>query len=227
MNELLVNNNPRSPFSEAIKTVRTNLLFSNKGKKVKTVLITSSKPGEGKSFIAANLAVAFAQSKKEVLIIDCDLRKGRQHDIFHMANDRKYGFSNLLLEEDNVKLEKYIKKTEVSHVSLITAGLMPPNPSELLESENTKKVIEKLKEKYDLILFDCPPVLGLNDALMMTKYSDVNIVVASSKVTKLEDLDHVKKAFENIKQKIAGVILNKVEVSKNSYYGYYSSYHES
>ena len=89
MNELLVNNNPRSPFSEAIKTVRTNLLFSNKGKKVKTILVTSSKPGEGKSFIAANLAVAFAQSKKEVLIIDCDLRKGRQHDIFHMANDRK------------------------------------------------------------------------------------------------------------------------------------------
>lgn len=225
MRELIVNSKPRSSFSEAIKTVRTNLLFSHMGNDLKTVLITSSKPGEGKSFIAANLAVAFAQNDKEVLIIDCDLRRGRQHKIFQMKNDHKFGFSNLLIEK-NADLEKYIKKTEIDHVSLLPSGATPPNPSELLGTERTKEIVEVLKEKFDIIIFDCPPVLGLNDTLMMTKYADVNCIVASANYTKMEDLERIKKTFLKVDAKITGVILNKIEQENNAYHDYYSAYHE-
>lgn len=225
MKELIVNDKPRSSFSEAIKTVRTNLLFSKMGDNLKTILITSSKPGEGKSFIAANLAVAFSQNDQEVLIVDCDLRRGRQHKIFDMRNDRRFGFSNLILEKE-APLEKYIKQTDIENVYLLPAGAVPPNPSELLGNPRTKEIIDLLKENFDIIILDCPPTLGLNDALMMTKYSDVNCVVASASSTKIEDLERVKKSFEKVGESITGVILNKIDVEDNSYYGYYSSYHD-
>ena len=225
MKELIVNSKPRSSFSEAIKTIRTNLLFSNVGKELKTILVTSSRPGEGKSFIVANLAVAFAQSNKEVLIIDCDLRRGRQYQIFDVRNDRKFGFSNLLIEKES-KLEKFIKPTDIENVYLLPAGAVPPNPSELLSNDRAKEILDLLKENFDIILLDCPPALGLNDALMMTKYSDANCVVSSANSTKMEDLERVKKSFDNVGAKITGVILNKIDVQDNSYYGYYSSYHD-
>lgn len=225
MSELIVNDRPRSSFSEAIKTVRTNLLFSKSGDELKTILITSSKPGEGKSFVAANLAVAFAQNDKEVLIVDCDLRRGRQHQIFDMRNDRRFGFSNLLIEKE-AKLEKYIKQTDIENVYLLPAGAVPPNPSELLGNPKAKEIMERLKANFDIIILDCPPALGLNDALMMTKYSDANCVVVSANSTKMEDLERVKSSFEKVGETITGVILNKIDMEDNSYYGYYSSYHE-
>lgn len=225
MKELIVHEKPRSSFSEAIKTVRTNLLFSKVDGDLKTILITSSRPGEGKSFVAANLAVAFAQNNQEVLIVDCDLRRGRQHQIFDIRNDRQFGFSNLLIEKD-AKLEKYIKQTDIDNVYLLPSGAVPPNPSELLGNSRAKEIIEMLKKNFDIIILDCPPALGLNDSLMMTKYSDVNCVVVSANSTKMEDLERVKKSFEKVGEKITGVILNKVDTEDNSYYGYYSSYHE-
>lgn len=225
MSELIVNTKPRSAFSEAIKTVRTNLLFSHMGKELKTVLVTSAKPGEGKSFISANLAVAFAQNEKEVLIIDCDLRRGRQHKIFNVKNDRRFGFSNLLIEPEP-KLERYIKPTEIENVYLLPVGANPPNPSELLGMEKTKILLERLKRNFDIIILDCPPVLGLNDTLMMTKYSDANCIVVSANDTKTDELERVKKSFEKVDAKITGVILNNIEQQDNAYHDYYSSYSE-
>lgn len=222
--DLVINVNPKSIFSEAIKTIRTNLAFSMIDKEVKTILLTSPQAGDGKSFITANLAVAYAQEDKKVLVVDCDLRKGRQHEIFEVMNVTSGGYSNLILNyKDDIKLNKYIVSTSNKNIDLLPTGPTPPNPVELLASENNKKLIAKLREKYDIILLDCPPVLGLSDTMIMTKYSDTNLIVVSSRKTKVENLDKAKKVFTQANAKITGVIINRASVKDNTYYSYYSS----
>lgn len=221
--DLLITNNPKSSFSEAIKTIRTNLQFAAVDKEIKTILVTSPEPADGKSLISSNLAGAFAQDDKKVLIIDCDLRKGRQAEIF---SDKKInnGYSNLIYNYNNLNdfnINNYIIKTDYSNIDLIAKGSTPPNPIELLSSPKNKEIITKLKEIYDIIILDCPPVLGLSDTLIMTKYSDANIVVISKGKTKLELLAEVKKNFEKVNSSITGVVLNKAKQKHNSYYGYY------
>lgn len=220
--ELIVNNNPKSSFSESIKTIRTNLQFSLVNSNVKTILLTSPEPGDGKSFISANLAVAFAQENKRVLLIDSDLRKGRQYKIFKVKNDKSKGYSNLILsDKSSSSIMNFIVPTDIKNLYLLPNGATPPNPSELLSSTNNKELLDKLKSMFDLIILDCAPVIGLNDTLVMTKYSDVNAVVVTNKKTKVELLDQVKKSFERANVKIDGVILNKVKAKDISYYGYY------
>lgn len=222
--DLIMNSNPKSMFSEAIKTIRTNLAFSDMNKDKRVTLITSPEAGDGKSFIAANLAVAYAHEEKKVLIIDCDLRKGRQHDIFGVNNMSTYGYSNLILNynrKEKEKIEDYIVETNVKNVSIIPTGPTPPNPIELLDSENNKNLLEELKKMFDIIMLDCPPIIGLSDALVLTKYSDNNLIVVSNKKTKVENLEKAKKTFEQIEAPITGVIINKASVKDNNYYGYY------
>ena len=222
--DLIINVNPKSIFSEAIKTIRTNLAFQAIDKEMKVILSTSPQSGDGKSFITANLAVAYAQEDKKVLVVDCDLRKGRQHEIFEVMNLTSGGYSNLILNyKDDIKLNKYIIKTANKNIDLLPTGPTPPNPVELLASENNRKLMEELRKKYDIILLDCPPVLGLSDTMIMTKYSDANIIVVSNKRTKVESLDKAKKVFAQASAKIAGVVINKASVKDNSYYSYYSS----
>lgn len=220
--ELVVNYSPKSSFSESIKTVRTNLQFSLVNKDIKTILLTSPEPGDGKSFVSANLAIAFTQENKKVLLIDADLRKGRQHRIFKVHNDKSKGYSNLILSsKDDNTLKKFIVPTEVKNLDLLPTGAFPPNPSELLLSSNNKELMDKLREMYDIIIVDCAPVLGLNDALVMTRFTDINIVVVTKRKTKMESLEEVKKNFEKVGAKVNGVILNKVKQKDISYYGYY------
>ena len=127
--DLVINVNPKSAFSEAIKTIRTNLSFSTIDKELKVLLITSPQSGDGKSFITANLAVAYAQENKKVLIIDCDLRKGRQHEIFEVMNLTSGGYSNLILNyKDDIKLKKYIINTTNKNIDLITTRQTTQNP---------------------------------------------------------------------------------------------------
>lgn len=222
--DLVINVNPKSIFSEAIKTIRTNLAFSMIDREMKTILLTSPQAGDGKSFITANLAVAYAQEDKKVLVVDCDLRKGRQHEIFEVMNVTSGGYSNLILNyKDDIKLNKYIVSTSNKNIDLLPTGPTPPNPVELLASENNKKLIAKLREKYDIILLDCPPVLGLSDTMIMTKYSDANLIVVSSRKTKVENLDKAKKVFTQANAKITGVIINRASIKDNTYYSYYSS----
>ena len=222
--DLVINVNPKSIFSEAIKTIRTNLAFSMIDKEMKTILLTSPQAGDGKSFITANLAVAYAQEDKKVLVVDCDLRKGRQHEIFEVMNVTSGGYSNLILNyKDDIKINKYIVSTSNKNIDLLPTGPTPPNPVELLASENNKKLIAKLREKYDIILLDCPPVLGLSDTMIMTKCSDANLIVVSSRKTKVENLDKAKKVFAQANAKITGVIINRASVKDNTYYSYYSS----
>ena len=222
--DLIINVNPKSIFSEAIKTIRTNLAFSMIDKEMKTILLTSPQSGDGKSFITANLAVAYAQEDKKVLVVDCDLRKGRQHEIFEVMNVTSGGYSNLILNyKEDTKLDKYIVSTSNKNIDLLPTGPTPPNPVELLASESNQKLMKELKNHYDVILLDCPPVLGLSDTMIMTKYSDANLIVVSSRKTKVESLDKAKKVFEQAKANITGVIINRASVKDNSYYSYYSN----
>lgn len=218
--EIIVNDYPKSLVAESIKTIKTNLRFSSVNKKIKTILITSSMSGEGKSFISANLATSFANSEEKVLIIDCDLRKGRQYDIF--APNSKLGLSNMLIDEIWEKnLDKYLQPTKIENLDILTTGEFPPNPTILLESQKIEKVIEKLKTKYDVIIMDTPPVTGLTDTLILSRLADNVLIVARARKTTLELLDNTKKALEKINANLAGVILNRVEKKDNKYYNSY------
>ena len=220
-NELIVANNPKSGVAEAIKTIRTNLLFSSIDEPVKSILMTSSMSGEGKSFISANLAVAFAQAGVKVLIVDCDLRRGRQHKIFNIDNEQ--GLSNLLLDDVDKNYKKYIKKTRYENIYVLPMGIVPPNPSELLASAKNKQLAKILKQKFDLVIYDGVPVGGLTDSIIMADLVDKIVIVSAYKITPVEFLANTNKALEKFKDKIAGVILNKFPSSKDHYYSKYYS----
>lgn len=215
MNELLVYNKPKSHVSEAIRTLRTNLEFTFVGKEKNIILVTSSMPGEGKSFISANLAASFSLIDCKTLIIDADMRKGRQYKIFNLEKDK--GLSSLLLE-DVKKYSKYICKTEIKNLDVLPSGIVPPNPSELLGSEKNKELLDLLQEKYDLIIIDCPPINAVTDALVLTKYVTEVILVSAYKITPIDLLEQSKKLLENSGAKIAGVVVNKLENKKDHYY---------
>ena len=221
MRELFIKRNPKGMFSESIKTIRTNISFSNiNNDDLKVILVTSPNSKDGKSFISTNLAYSFALENKNVLLIDCDLRKGRLDKMFGLNNEK--GYSNLILNyKDNMRMDSYIKKTEYENLSVLTNGVNPPNPLELLASENNKKLIEKLKSKYDVIILDCPPTVGLSDALIMANFSEFNMVVISNKKTTHKELQITLKAFENVNKKVNGVVMNKVAKKNNSYYSSY------
>ena len=220
--ELIINRNPKSVFSEAIKSIRTNLTFSSIDKPIKVILNSSAEAGDGKSFVSSNLAVAYAQVNKKVLIIDCDLRRGRLHEVFEVMNLTSGGYSNLILNySDDIKLDKYILPTNIKGVDILTTGPTPPNPVELLGSENNRRLMKVLRKRYDIIILDCPPVLGLSDALILTQFSDANPLTFSIKKTKKENIERAIKSFDTANAKVTGVIVNKATMSKNGYYGYY------
>lgn len=214
--ELIVDHDPKSPLSEAIKNIRTNLQFASVDGKVKNILITSSTSGEGKSFISANLAVAFAKLGSKVLIVDCDMRLGRQHEIFELSN--AVGLSNLLIDDVDKKYSTYIQKTEIKNVSVLTRGIVPPNPSELLASEKNRHLMEILSEKYDYIIWDGVPVIGLTDSRIMADLVDKIVIVSAYKKTPIELLKNSSDSLENFKSKIAGVIVNGIPFKGNHYY---------
>lgn len=218
MNDIISHRNPKSIVSESVKILRTNLQFSNVDGNLKTIMITSSVPGEGKSFISSNLAVAFAALGMKVLLVDCDMRRGTQHKQFKLSNLN--GLSDLLVDA-NVNYEKYIKDAKVENVSLITAGTVPPNPSELLASKKFETFVSDMKEMFDIIIFDLPPVTVVPDATIVATKADKTVIVSRVKVTPMEDLEKTKKMLENVNANIAGVVVNGVKTSSKKYYGKY------
>ncbi len=221
--EVILDQYPKSLVSESIKTLRTNLQFSSVDSKLQTILVTSSIPGEGKSFVSANLAIAFTQAGKKVLLVDCDMRKGRQHKLFKVSNSK--GLSNLLID-DITKLEKYVHTTDVKNLFLLTRGMCPPNPSELLNSQKNKDLIKLLEIKYDVIIFDGVPCNGLSDSIIMSTLVDKVLIVSAEGITPRSVLENTKRELKKVNAEIAGSILNKVSKKGKAYGKYYSYYGE-
>ena len=217
--ELIVKEEPKSPISEIFRTLRTNIQFMNTKNKLKSLLVTSTIAGEGKSWISANLAATFAQAGKKVIILDADMRKGRQYRIFDVSP--RPGLSNYLsgvTENDKeVDLADYIQETEIENLFVIPAGNVPPNPSELLVSESMLHLLEKLKEICDIVIIDGPPTQLVTDSLILTRIADSTVIVAEGNKTKKESLRRIVDNIQKVGGKIAGVVLNKMKLSAKNY----------
>ncbi len=223
--EVVAYRNPKSPISEIFRTLRTNIQFMNANKKLQVLLVTSTSPGEGKSWISTNLAVTFAQAGKKVVIVDSDMRRGRQYAI--MGLSPKPGLSDYLSREgtggdDNIL--NYIQATEIDNLYVMAAGTVPPNPSELLVSTEMMDLLTKLKTLCDIVIIDGTPSELVTDSVILSRLVDSTIIVTAHKVTKKEALKRVIKNIQNVNGKIAGIIVNKVPVSAKKFgerYYYY------
>lgn len=217
-NEIITFTSPKASVSEVFRTLRTNVQFMTANNEHNSILFTSTQAGDGKSWIAANLAITFAQAGKKVIIVDTDMRRGRQHNIFELSNNR--GLSNFLIlsvKESQDALVDYIQPTPVENLFVITAGVVPPNPSELLTSTKMINLIKTLEGMADIVIFDSTPSTMVTDAMAISRYVGSTIIVASHKKTKMEVLKQIKRNIENVGGKVSGVILNKVPMNKREY----------
>ncbi|WP_168121094.1 CpsD/CapB family tyrosine-protein kinase [Paenibacillus sp. HB172176] len=217
---LITQLNPKSPISEGYRMLRTNIEFSTIKQKLQVIMVTSSKPSEGKSTTCANMAVAFAQTNKKVLLIDADLRKPSQHHLFGTSN--RNGLTTALFNQKG--LQDVVQHTITDNLFIIHAGPTPPNPSELLSSEPMLELIEEARRKYDVVIIDTPPILSVTDAqIVATKCDGVVLVIDSGQVSK-ELVLKSKASLEHVKAKLLGVVLNNMNRSQvNSYSYYYDS----
>lgn len=218
--ELIAQKDPKSPVSEVFRTLRTNIQFMNAKGKLKTLLVTSTLPGEGKSWVASNLAVTFAQAGKKVVLIDADMRKGRQYSIFGVSPIP--GLSNYLSgigidENQELDIVDFVQETEVDNLFIIPAGNIPPNPSELLISPQMVNLLEELKDLCDIVILDGTPNELVTDSLILTRLVDSTVIVTASKETKKENLKRAIANIQNVGGKIAGVVVNKVPASAKKY----------
>lgn len=215
--KLIVHEEPKSPISEAFRTLRTNLQYAKADEKLQTILVTSSGPGEGKSTVIANLAVALGQSNKKVILVDCDLRKPVQHRIFER---KKEGVTNYLAQD--IPLQSVLQDTDIPNLRLITSGPIPPNPSELLGSAKMQRLLDELKTMSDYILIDAPPTIAVTDASVLASKVDGIVLAIGVGVNKPQMVKRAKDLLINAKGKLLGAVLNRVEIEKeHSYYYYY------
>lgn len=213
---------PKSPVSESYRTLRTNIQFSESQQKIRSILVTSAGPGEGKSTTAANLAIAMSQQGTRTILIDTDLRRPVLHRIFEL--NRNLGVSNVLAGKNT--LDEVIQKSTVQNMDILTCGILPPNPAEMLGSKQMEKLVRTLGERYDFCIFDSPPLIAVTDAAVLAKGMDGVLVVVKSGRTHREALSHGIDLLENVRARIMGILLN--DVSRANTYGsyyYYYYYH--
>ena len=222
-NVFIVQNELKSPISEAIRTLRTNIKFSSMDKPLKTILVTGPIPEVGKSSISINLALTIAQNKEKVVVIDADLRKPTLHKIF--GQDAKTGLANILIGDK--KLKDVLKNlTNIdSNLYFIPSGPIPPNPSELLGSNKMKELLKELKNEFDTILIDSPPVVVVTDALVLANEVDGVIMVLNFGEVTRETAKQAKQLLEKVNANILGVVLNKIDMEKEGHYYPYNYYY--
>lgn len=214
--QIIVRTKPKSAAAEAYRTVRTNIQYFNIDEKLKTILITSGSPQEGKTLLTANLAMAIAQTGKKVAIVCCDLRRPSLHKLYHISNES--GLSNYLAGYTSIN--EIMHRIEGQSLTLIPSGPIPPNPSELLGSKKMEALIEELKLKNDFVIIDTAPVLAVTDCAVLAKYSDGVIYVVRSKQTKKESVKVMRSSLENTGIKPLGAVLNGMSMGES--YPYYS-----
>lgn len=219
--ELFTFRYPKSSVTESCRSIRTNIIFSSAGMTLRRLLVTSAGPQEGKSTAVINLGIIFAQGGKRVLIVDSDLRRPRLHRAFNVA--RKRGLTNLIMGESTT--EEVIVKTEVPGVDLIPCGPIPPNPSELLGSVRMREISEELAERYDLVLFDSPPVVAVTDSVVMSKIVDGVVLIAKAGKTTREILTKAVRQLADVETHVLGSVLNDFNIRGAGYRYYYYYYH--
>ncbi|MBR2786317.1 MAG: polysaccharide biosynthesis tyrosine autokinase [Clostridia bacterium] len=216
--------NLKSDYVEDFKTLRTNLQFSKALKRKQTIAISSLYPKEGKSWVTANLAIAFSKADYKVLLVDADLRKGSQHIKFNV--DQKPGLVELIKSlrspEDLSNCKKFIQATEVNNLYVLPSGGNILDSSELLLSNKVKKIVNELKKDFDIIIFDSTPSALVSDAVVLSRLVDTNIIVTEYEKSKVRDLRKMKRSIESIGGNVCGVVINKIDrkASKKSYYYY-------
>lgn len=215
---LFVNDKPKSIISEKFRGIRSNIMFSRAKDEIVSIIVTSEKPAAGKSIVSANIATTCAQAGYRTLIIDGDMRKPTQNYIFEEANYD--GLSNLIIGKSDY--DKAIRSTRVPNLDLLTSGPIPPNPSELIDSDRFYEIYNELLRRYDFVLIDTPPVNTVTDAQVFLQYvKDAIIVIDAEKNNKYE-VKKAKSLIEKADGKIIGAVLNKTPRDKSSsYYSYY------
>ncbi len=218
--KLVTSVNPKSVVSEQFRTMRTNINFTMPDEELRTILFTSASPGDGKSTIVANTAVVFAEEGKRVLLVDADMRRPSVHYTFHLTNT--IGLSNLLTSQKT--LIEATSPSEIDGLDIITCGPIPPNPAELLGSRRMDIVLVEMKEKYDIILFDAPPVLSVTDAQILSNKCDGTILVMNTGETKKKEIIRTKEVLISSQATIIGGVLNNFVLDKDqNYYQYYGT----
>ncbi|WP_342433994.1 CpsD/CapB family tyrosine-protein kinase [Neobacillus sp. FSL H8-0543] len=210
---------PKSPISEQYRTIRTNVQFSTVDEEVKTLMVTSSGPGEGKSTTVANLAVVFAQQGKKVLLVDADMRKPTAHYTFNMSN--VYGLTSVLTKQ--ATLINAVEESQENNLFILTSGPIPPNPAELLSSKAMEQFFLDAQEFFDLVIFDTPPLLAVTDAQILANKCGGTILVISSGKTENEMALKAKELLDTAQSKLLGVVLNNKKIENTNYYYYYGA----
>lgn len=232
MSELILETKPKSPISEAYRTIRTNVDFSSIDKDLKVILVTSPGPGEGKSTTAANLAMAYAQAGKRTLFIDCDLRKPSAYRIFKCGN--RMGLVNVItqginlhdmnkLQVEGFRLEEVMTRYN-DKLDILTSGKTPPNPSEIIGSNKMKLFLQLAASRYERVIIDSPPVNAVTDAQILATLADGVILVAASEMTHNDAARNALELLRKVQANVIGVVLRRVKVKKD-HYSYYSNYY--
>ena len=210
--------NSKSLVSESFRTLRSNLQLSEFGKNLKVIVITSSNPNEGKSEVRINLAACLAQQGKKVIIIDADMRKPTQHKLTELNNTE--GLSTFLLKKSGVNPINHLTINGVN-LYVLTSGPIPPNPSEMLASSVMKQSLKAFEDLYDYVIIDTPPLLAATDAQILASIADATLLVVDIKKSKRRQVTEAKRRLDHVGAKLLGVVMNKVDLYKDTYYYYY------
>lgn len=213
----IVIDQPRSSEFEAYRTIRANIQYSKIDHEIKTILITSTTPGEGKTVTATNLACAMAHADMKTLYIDADLRKPTGHNVFGLSN--RYGLTSLLAGRN--QLAEVLQTTAYPGLSAITSGPIPPNPAELLGSNRMKGILQQLREVFDIVIIDSPPVLAVADPIVLGAQTDGCVLVLDTAMTKRDAALTAKMKLDKVNARMLGVVINnKKEKAKSCNYYY-------
>jgi capsular exopolysaccharide synthesis family protein len=215
----LLNNGVQPAFSEAFRSIRTNVLFSFAQEGSRTIVVTSTGPNEGKSTVAGNLAVALAQAGPRVLLVDADMRRPKMHEMFKVPQEP--GLSNVLV--GNSKASDSVRKSEVTNMWLLTAGRTPPNPAELIGSQRCRDFVTSLNQHFDWIIVDSPPVMPVTDAALLAHQASGVVFVVGSEMTSRQAAARAVEHLDQAKANFVGAVLNRVDLQRNGYY--YSQYY--
>lgn len=217
MKQLIVHDAPLSPISEAYRGIRTNLLYADINRSIKTILFTSSKSGEGKTTTLCNVALSLADSNKRIIIVDCNLRNPRIHKLFGLSNIQ--GLTDVVLKSSQYSM--FIHKTAYPGLDIMTSGRIPSNPSELLGSDKIKSFFKELSDDYDYVFIDSAPVIPVTDTVIMSTYIDRVVFVCESGNLKIDIAQKATERLEKVGANVLGVVVNKMKMSKKEYRDYY------